>query len=169
VNRIRIRTAGAVLAAAGAVAATQLTFVGSASAADQEARTPKPAAMQTQSTGCPIKIVYTSRFYLNSSGWVKGDGLYFGLKNTSSRTIRNVKFNVQNVHNIRFGRSWAKGGVTTHKSSTGITVRDANLKAHKSLGVQAHTRLLNTNRYKVKFTIHGSGWSCSVNQGTWGN
>lgn len=149
----RKRTAAAVLAAAGALTATQLGLAGSASAA---------------TTGCPINLVYTSKFYLNGDHWVKGSGLYFGLKNTSSKSYKNVYFNVTDVKYVRFGNAYPSGGSISRKSAYTATVHTGTLKGKASLGMHIHTHLLNTSHYQVKFSVYGSGWSCAVKQGTWG-
>ncbi|GAA3089902.1 hypothetical protein ACFQ0X_04635 [Streptomyces rectiviolaceus] len=161
------RTTAAVLATAGALTAAQLGLAGSASAADAP-KAPKASAASAQSAGCPIDIVYTSRFYIGPGGWVKGDGLYFGLKNKSTKSFKKVTFTVSNVKNVRFGSAKAKGGKITHKTSKTVSVYDKSLKGKASLGVRVKTRLLNTRSYKVKFKVHGNGWNCAVNQGTWG-
>ncbi|MFG2502919.1 hypothetical protein ACGFSB_32525 [Streptomyces sp. NPDC048441] len=163
----RTRTTAAVLATAGAITAAQLGFAGSASAVDAP-KAPKASAAGTQSAGCPIDIVYTSRFYIGAGGWVKGDGLYFGLKNKSTKSFKKVTFTVTNVKNVRFGSAKAKGGKVSHKTTKTVSVYDKSLKGKASLGVRVKTRLLNTRSYKVKFAVHGSGWNCAVNQGTWG-
>ncbi|GGV22584.1 hypothetical protein GCM10010277_01680 [Streptomyces longisporoflavus] len=164
-NRTRMTTA--ILATAGALTATQLGLAGSASAADAP-KAPKASAASAQSSACPIDIVYTSRFRIGSGGWVTGDGLYFGLKNKSTKTFKKVTFTVSNVKNVRFGTAKAKGGKVTHKTSKTVSVYDKSLKGKASLGVRVESRLLNTRSYKVKFKVHGTGWNCAVNQGTWG-
>jgi hypothetical protein len=156
----RMRTSFGILAAAGIVTAAQLGVATGASA-----RTEAP-----QSAGCPIDIVYPSRFYVNSSGWVTDGGLYFAVKNKSaSKSFKKVTFTVTDVKNIRFGSATAKGGKVTHKTSKTVSVYTATLKKKTSLGVKVQTHLLNTSTYKVKFALHGSGWNCAVDQGTWGS
>ncbi|MFH8793604.1 hypothetical protein [Streptomyces sp. NPDC017941] len=163
-----MRTTAAVLATAGALTATQLGLAGSASAS-----TPAPSATASKvaprSAACPIDIIYTSRFYIGSGGWVTGDGLYFGLKNKSNKSFKKVTFTVTNVKNVRFGTAKAKGGKVTRKTSKTVSVHTTTLKKKASLGVRVESRLLNTRSYKVKFSVRGSGWNCAVNQGTWGN
>ncbi|WP_157168688.1 MULTISPECIES: hypothetical protein [Streptomyces] len=163
-----MRTTAAVLATAGALTATQLGLAGSASAS-----TPAPSATASKvaprSAACPIDIIYTSRFYIGSGGWVTGDGLYFGLKNKSNKSFKKVTFTVTNVKNVRFGTARPKGGKVTHKTSKTVSVYTKTLKKKASLGVRVESRLLNTRSYKVKFSVRGSGWNCAVNQGTWGN
>jgi hypothetical protein len=155
----RMRTTTAVLATAGLLTAAQLGLAGGAFAATQT-----PAG-----SGCPINLVYPTSFYIDSHGWVTGGGLYFGIKNKSTtQTFKNVSFTVTDVKNIRFGSARATGGKVTHKTSKTVTVSTGTLKKKASLGVKVQTHLLNTHTYKVKFTLHGSGWNCAVNQGTWG-
>ncbi|MGA4842285.1 hypothetical protein [Streptomyces sp. G45] len=175
----RTRSTAAVLATAGAITAAQLGLAGAASAASPSPRpsaqsvapqsTPKAAP---RSTGCPIDIVYTSRFYVNSNGWVTNGGLYFGIKNKSNKSFKKVSFTVTNVKNVRFGSAKAKGkgdGVKiTRKTSKTVRVYDPFLAKKASLGVKVNSRLLNTRSYKVKFEVRGQGWNCAVNQGTWG-
>ncbi|GHE56770.1 hypothetical protein GCM10018785_27500 [Streptomyces longispororuber] len=174
VNRTRITAAA--LGTAALVTVGQLGLAGTASASgdatQRSASADKPssaAPSATRSSGCPIDIVYTSRFYIGSGGWVTGNGLYFGIKNKSTKKFGKVKFTVTNVKNIRFGRATAKGGKITHKTSKSVTVYTKTLKGKAKLGVQVRTRLLNKNSYKVKFQVRGNGWNCAVNQGTWGN
>ncbi|MFE4411517.1 hypothetical protein ACIQFZ_33920 [Streptomyces sp. NPDC093064] len=153
-----MRTTVAALAAAGVVTAAQLGFAGAASA----------ATATPQSSGCPINIVYPSRFYVDHNGWVTNGGLYFGIKSKTTKQFKNVTFTVTNVKNIRFGTATPKGGKITHRTSQTVTVRTTTFKGKASLGFKVRTHLLNTRSYKVKFTLHGSGWNCAVNQGTWG-
>lgn len=156
----RMRTSFAVLAAAGVVTAAQLGLATGASAQAGAAR----------STGCPVDIVYPSRFYVNSGGWVTNGGLYFAVKNTSaSKSFKKVTFTVTDVKNIRFGSATAKGGKVSHKTSKTVSVYTTTLKKKTSLGVKVQTHLLNTHTYKVKFALHGTGWNCAVDQGTWGS
>lgn len=156
----RMRTTTTVLATAGLLTAAQLGLAGGAFAAAQA-----PA-----SSGCPIDLVYPSRFYIDSHGWVTNGGLYFGIKNKSTtKTFKKVSFTVTDVKNIRFGSAKATGGKVTHKTSKTVTVYTGTLNKKASLGVKVQTHLLNTHSYKVKFTLHGSGWTCAVNQGTWGS
>ncbi|GGR89519.1 hypothetical protein GCM10010252_30530 [Streptomyces aureoverticillatus] len=164
----RMRTSAAVLATAGAITAAQLGLAGSASAETAAPSASSASKVAPRSAGCPIDIVYTSRFYIGSGGWVTGNGLYFGLKNKSNKSFKNVKFTVTNVKNVRFGTAKAKGGKVTHKTSKTVTVYKKTLKAKASLGVQVRSKLLNKRSYKVKFSVRGSGWNCAVNQGTWG-
>lgn len=153
-----MRTTAAVLATAGALTAAQLGLAGAASA----------ATAAPQSSGCPIDIVYPSRFYIDSNGWVTNGGLYFGIKNKSTRKFQKVTFTVTNVKNIRFGTARAKGGTISHKTSKTVSVYTRTFKGKAGLGFKVRTRLLNTSVYKVKFTLRGTGWNCAVNQGTWG-
>ncbi|MFD5700075.1 hypothetical protein [Streptomyces lasiicapitis] len=163
-----MRTSAAVLATAGAITAAQLGVAASASASSAAPSASSASKVAPRSAGCPIDIVYTSRFYIGSGGWVTGNGLYFGLKNKSTKSFKNVKFTVTNVKNVRFGTAKAKGGKVTHKTSKTVTVYKKTLKSKASLGVQVRSRLLNKNSYKVKFSVRGNGWNCAVNQGTWG-
>ncbi|MGN5380364.1 hypothetical protein BIV25_30510 [Streptomyces sp. MUSC 14] len=155
----RMRTTTAVLATTGLLAAAQLGLAGGAFAA---AQTPK-------ATGCPIDIVYPSRFYVGSNHWVTNGGLYFGLKSRTASSFKRVTFTVTDTKNLRFGKARATGGRITHNSSTSVSVYAGTLKGKASLGMRIPTHLLNTRSYGVKFTLHGSGWNCAVNQGTWGN
>ncbi|WP_260327507.1 hypothetical protein [Streptomyces sp. Ag109_O5-1] len=149
-----------VLAAAGIVTAAQL---GLATGASARAEAP-------QSTGCPVDIVFPSRFYVNSSSWVTDGGLYFAVKNKSASTsFKKVTFTVTDVKNIRFGSATAEGGKVTHRTSKTVSVYTTTLKKKTSLGVKVQTHLLNTRAYEVKFELHGSGWNCAVDQGTWGS
>ncbi|MFJ9817971.1 hypothetical protein ACIRU3_22465 [Streptomyces sp. NPDC101151] len=155
----RTRTTAAVLATAGLVTAAQLGLGTAASAATQA---PK-------SNGCPIDLVYPSRFYVDSHGWVTNGGLYFGIKNKStSKSFKKVTFTVTDVKNIRFGTAKAKGGKVTKNTTKTVSVYTTTLKKKASLGVKVPTHLLNTRSYKVKFTLKGTGWDCASNQGTWG-
>ncbi|MFD9909809.1 hypothetical protein [Streptomyces sp. NPDC059063] len=172
----RSRTTTAVLATAGAITAAQLGLAGAASASTPTPRpsvqtvAPQSAPSAAANTGCPIDIVYTSRFYIGPGGWVTNGGLYFGIKNKSSKTFKKVSFTVTNVKNVRFGSAKAKGkgAKITRKTSQSVTVYDGTFKGRASLGVKVKSRLLNTRHYKVKFKVRGNGWNCSVNQGTWG-
>ncbi|WP_128376320.1 hypothetical protein [Streptomyces cavernae] len=157
-NRNRKRTTVAVLATAGTLTAAQLGLAGTASA----------ATASPQSTGCPINIVYPTRFYIDSNGWVTNGGLYFGIKSKTTESFKKVTFTVTNVKNIRFGTARPKGGKITHKTSKTVSVYTKTFKGKASLGFKVRTRLLNKNSYKVKFTLRGSGWNCAVDQGTWG-
>lgn len=161
----RMRTSAAVLATAGALTAVQLGLAGSASAATGPTA---PKAAPRAVAGCPIDIVYTSRFQVNREGWVTNGGLYFGIKNKSTKSFKNVTFTVTNVKNIRFGKATPKGGKVTRKTSQTVSVFDRSLKGKAKLGFRVNTHLLNNRHYKVKFTVHGTGWNCAVNQGTWG-
>ncbi|MFF4759516.1 hypothetical protein [Streptomyces sp. NPDC001292] len=154
----RTRTTVAALAAAAVVTAAQLGFAGAASA----------ATAAPQSSACPINIVYPSRFYVDRNGWVTNGGLYFGIKSKTTKKFKNVTFTVTNVKNIRFGSATPKGGKISRKTSQTVAVRTTTFKGKASLGFKVRTHLLNTRSYKVKFTLHGSGWNCAVNQGTWG-
>ncbi|MEU6772102.1 hypothetical protein [Streptomyces sp. NPDC046759] len=156
----RIRTTAAVLATAGVLTTAQLGLAGGAFAATQ---TPERA-------GCPLNLVYPSRFYIDSHGWVTNGGLYFGIRNKSTtQTFKKVTFTVTDVKNIRFGSAKATGGKVTSKTSKTVSVYTGTLNKKASLGVKVQTHLLNTHTYKVKFTLHGSGWNCAVDQGTWGS
>ncbi|MEV6114112.1 hypothetical protein AB0L59_16750 [Streptomyces sp. NPDC052109] len=156
----RIRTTATVLATAGVLTAAQL---GLATGAFAATRAP-------QSTGCPVDLVYPSRFYIDSHGWVTNGGLYFGIRNTSTtKSFKKVSLTVTDVKNIRFGSAKATGGKVTYKTSKTVTVYTGALNKKASLGVKVQTHLLSTRAYKVKFTLHGSGWNCAVDQGTWGN
>jgi hypothetical protein len=156
----RMRTSAAVLSAAAALTAAQLGFAGAASA----------STAAPQSSDCPVSIVYPTSFYVDSHGWVTGNGLYFGVKNKSTtRSFKKVTFTVTDVKNIRFGTAKAKGGRVSHRTSKTVSVYTATLNKKASLGVTVRTHLLNTHSYKVKFTLHGTGWNCAVDQGTWGN
>ena len=160
----RMRTSIRVLAVAGVLTAAQLALATGASA-----RTETGAAT-ARSTGCPVDIVYPSRFAVNASGWVTDGGLYFGVKNKSAATsFKKVTFTVTDVKNIRFGSATAKGGKVSHKTSKTVSVYTTTLKKKGALGVKVQTHLLNTRTYKVRFTLHGSGWNCAVDQGTWGS
>ncbi|MEU9477352.1 hypothetical protein [Streptomyces sp. NPDC048191] len=155
-----MRTTAAVLATAGVLTAAQLGLATGAFA----------ATSAPQRAGCPLNLVYPSRFYIDSHGWVTNGGLYFGIKNKSTTTsFKKVSFTVTDVKNIRFGSARATGGKITHKTSKTVTVYAGTLNKKASLGVKVQTHLLNTHSYKVKFTLHGSGWNCAVDQGTWGN
>ena len=156
----RTRLTVAALTATGVITAAQLGLAGAASAATTV--TPK------SSSGCPIDIIYTSRFYVDHNGWVTNGGLYYGIKSKTSKKIQRVTFTVTNVKNERFGSATAKGGRITHKTSQTVSVYTSTLKGKASLGFRVRTHLLNTRSYKVKLTLHGSGWNCSVNQGTLG-
>ncbi|ANP49818.1 hypothetical protein J2Z21_004669 [Streptomyces griseochromogenes] len=158
----RTRTTAAVLATAGLVTAAQLGLGTAASAAPHTARTP-------QAGGCPIDLVYPSRFYVDSHGWVTNGGLYFGIKNKSTtKNFGKVTFTVTDVKNIRFGHARATGGKVTKNTSKTVSVYASTLKKKASLGLKVPTHLLNTRSYKVKFTLRGTGWNCAVDQGTWG-
>ncbi|MGW3497386.1 hypothetical protein [Streptomyces sp. NPDC001020] len=157
-NRTRMTIAA--LTATGVVTAAQLGLAGAASAATTV--TPK-------STGCPISIVYPSRFYVDHNGWVTNGGLYFGIKSKSSKSFKKVTFTVTNVKNLRFGSATAKGGKISHKTSQTVSVYSSTVKSKASLGFKVRTHLLSTKSYKLKITLHGSGWNCAVNQGTWGS
>ncbi|MFF8942052.1 hypothetical protein ACF1A5_07180 [Streptomyces sp. NPDC014864] len=154
----RTRTTVAALAAAGVVTAAQLGLAGAASA----------ATAAPQSSGCPINIVYPSRFYVDHNGWVTNGGLYFGIKSKTSKSFKKVTFTVTNVKNLRFGTATPKGGKITHRTSQTVSVYTSTFKGKASLGFKVRTHLLNTHSYKLKFTLHGSGWNCAVSQGTWG-
>ncbi|WP_229881973.1 hypothetical protein [Streptomyces alanosinicus] len=155
-----MRTTATVLATAGLLTATQLGLAGGAFAATH---TPQRA-------GCPLNISYPTRFYVDSHGWVTNGGLYFGIQNKSTtQSFKRVSFTVTNVKNIRYGSAKATGGRVTQKTSQTVTVSTGTLNKKASLGVRVQTHLLNTHTYRVKFTLHGSGWNCAVNQGTWGN
>ncbi|MFB7455484.1 MULTISPECIES: hypothetical protein [unclassified Streptomyces] len=154
----RKRTTVAALAAAGVLTAAQLGLAGAASA----------ATAAPQSSGCPIDIVYPSRFYVDHNGWVTNGGLYFGIKSKTTKKIKNVTFTVTNVKNVRFSTATPKGGKISRRTSQVVTVRTTTFKGKASLGFKVRTHLLNTRSYKVKFALHGSGWNCAVNQGTWG-
>ncbi|MEU5577659.1 MULTISPECIES: hypothetical protein [Streptomyces] len=165
-----MRTSVAVLATAGALTAGQLGMAGAASASEGPSARAASAAPSAapRTAGCPIDIVYTSRFQIDRNGWVTNGGLYFGLKNKSTKSFKKVSFTVTNVKNIRFGRATPTGGKVTHKTSKTVTVYDKSLAGKAKLGVKVRTRLLNKNTYKVKFAVRGNGWNCSVDQGTWG-
>ncbi|MEV7128270.1 hypothetical protein [Streptomyces sp. NPDC093260] len=154
----RTRTTAAVLAAVGAVTAAQLGLAGTASASTAAPR----------SSGCPVNIVYPSRFYVDHNGWVTNGGLYFGIKSKTSKSFRKVTFTVTNSKNIRFGTAKATGGGISHRTSTTVSVSTSTFRGKASLGFRVRTHLLNTRSYQLKLTLHGSGWSCAVNQGTWG-
>ncbi|GAB1325895.1 hypothetical protein [Streptomyces sennicomposti] len=154
----RTRTTAAVLAAVGAVTAAQLGLAGTASASTAAPR----------SSGCPVNIVYPSRFYVDHNGWVTNGGLYFGIKSKTSKSFRKVTFTVTNSKNIRFGTARATGGGISHRTSTTVSVSTSTFKGKASLGFRVRTHLLNTRSYKLRLTLHGSGWSCAVDQGTWG-
>ncbi|MEU8955585.1 hypothetical protein AB0C93_14905 [Streptomyces sp. NPDC048518] len=160
-----MRTSAAVLATAGALTAAQLGLAGSASATSGPSA---PKASPRAVSGCPIDIVYTSRFQIDRNGWVTNGGLYFGLKNKSTKTIKKVTFTVTNVKNIRFGKATPTGGKVTRRTTKTVSVYDKSLAGKAKLGVRVRTHLLNTRSYKVKFAVHGTGWNCAVNQGTWG-
>lgn len=161
----RMRTSAAVLATAGALTAAQLGLAGSASAASGTAA---PSAAPRAVAGCPIDIVYTSRFQIDRNGWVTNGGLYFGIKNKSTKSIKKVTFTVTNAKNVRFGKATPKGGKVTHRTTKKVSVYDKSLAGKASLGFRVRTHLLNSRSYKVNFTVHGTGWNCSVNQGSWG-
>ncbi len=156
----RMRTSAGVLTVVGVVTAAQLGLAAGASA-----RTEVP-----QSAGCPVDIVYPSRFYVNSDHWVTEGGLYFAVRNKSAtKSFTKVTFTVTDVNNIRFGTARATGGKVTHRTSKTVSVYTATLKKKTSLGVRVQTHLLNTHTYKVRFALHGTGWNCAVDQGTWGS
>ncbi|MGW5198300.1 hypothetical protein [Streptomyces spiralis] len=156
----RTRTTVAALAAAGVVTAAQLGLAGAASAAP---------TVTTTSSGCPINIVYPTRFHVDHNGWVTNGGLYFGIKGKTSKSFKKVTFTVTNVKNLRFGSATAKGGRISHKTSRTVSVHTSTFKGKAGLGFKVRTHLLNTRGYKLKLTLHGSGWNCAVNQGTWGS
>lgn len=168
----RTRTTAAVLATAGAITAAQLGLAGAASASTPSPKTaPRSAAPSAapRVSGCPIDIVYTSRFYIDSHGWVTNGGLYFGIKNKSRASFKKVTFTVTNSKNVRFGSAKAKGGgKISHKTSKTVSVYKKTLKGKAGLGIKVRTHLLNKRHYKVKFAVRGNGWNCAVNQGTWG-
>ncbi|MFE0514896.1 hypothetical protein [Streptomyces sp. NPDC058964] len=154
-----MRMSATVLAAAGIVSAAQLGLAGAASA--------QPAA--ATSSSCPISLVYPSRFYVDSHGWVTNGGLYFGIKNKSTtKSFSKVTFTVTDVKNIRFGTAKATGGKITKNTTKVVSVYNVTLKKKASLGFKVPTHLLNTRSYKVKFTLKGTGWNCASDQGTWG-
>ncbi|WP_037851007.1 hypothetical protein [Streptomyces sp. NRRL S-340] len=155
----RTRTAVAALVATGVLTTAQLGLAGAASA----------ATVTQKSAGCPLDIVYPTRFYVDHNGWVTGGGLYFGIRSKTSRSYKNVTFTVTDVRNLRFGSATAKGGRISHKTSKTVSVSTRTFKGRASLGFKVRTHLLNTRNYKLKFTLHGSGWRCAVGQGTWGS
>ncbi|MEV6836212.1 hypothetical protein AB0N17_17145 [Streptomyces sp. NPDC051133] len=156
-----MRTAAAALTTAGLVTAAQLGLAGAASAAAE--------ATAPASAGCPLDLVYPSRFSVDSHGWVTNGGLYFGIRNKSTaKSFSKVTFTVTDVRNIRFGAATPAGGKVTHKTSKTVSVYASALGRKAGLGVKVRTHLLDFRSYRVKFTLHGSGWTCAVNQGTWG-
>ncbi|GAA2908196.1 hypothetical protein [Streptomyces mexicanus] len=157
----RTRTTVAALAAVGVVTVAQLGLAEAASAAT--------TAVTPRSAGCPVDIVYPTRFYVDHNGWVTNGGLYFGVKSKTGKSFKNVTFTVTNVKNLRFGSATAKGGRISHKTSQTVSVRTSTLKGRASLGFKVRTHLLNKRSYKLKLTLRGSGWNCAVNQGTWGS
>ena len=157
-NRTRMTIAA--LTATGLFTAAQLGLAGAASAATTV--TPK-------SSGCPIDIVYPTRFYVDHHGWATHGGLYFGIKSKTGKRIKKVTFTVTNVKNLRFGSAKAKGGWISHTTSQTVSVYTKTLKGKAGLGFRVQTHVLNTRNYRLKFTVHGSGWNCAVQQGTWGN
>ncbi|MFF1375644.1 hypothetical protein [Streptomyces sp. NPDC058308] len=160
-----MRTSAAVLATAGALTAAQLGLAGSASAASgPTAVKAAPRAV----AGCPIDIVYPKRFYYDAHGNVTNGGLYFGIKSKTTQSIKKVTFTVTNTKNIRFKKATPTGGKITHRTTKTVSVYDKSLKGKAKLGFKVQTRLLNTRSFGVKFTLRGTGWNCSVNQGTWG-
>ncbi|MEU6126190.1 hypothetical protein [Streptomyces sp. NPDC047123] len=160
-----MRTSAAVLATAGALTAAQLGLAASASAATGPAA---PKASPRAVSGCPIDIIYTSRFQIDRNGWVTNGGLYFGIKNKSSQSFKKVTFTVTNVKNVRFGKATPTGGKVTRRTTKTVSVYDKSFAGKAKLGVKIRTHLLNTRSYKVKFSVRGTGWNCAVNQGTWG-
>ncbi|MER6025605.1 hypothetical protein [Streptomyces sp. NPDC001851] len=154
----RMRATAAVLATAGVLTAAQLGLAGAASAATRT----------SAGTGCPVNIVYPSRFYIDSHGWVTNGGLYFGIKSNTSQSFKRVTFNVTNLKNVRFGHAKPTGGRITRNSSTSVSVYTGTLKGKASLGFRVPSHLLNTHSYQLKFSLYGSGWNCAVKQGTWG-
>ncbi|MFQ6142471.1 hypothetical protein HUT11_34375 [Streptomyces seoulensis] len=154
----RTRTTAAVLTAVGVLTAAQLGLAGAASAS-----TGAPL-----SSGCPVNIVYPSRFYVDHNGWVTNGGLYFGVKSKTAKSFKKVTFTVTNSKNVRFSTAKATGGGISHRTSQTVSVSTSTLKGKASLGFRVRTHLLNTRSYKLKITLHGSGWNCAVNQGTWG-
>ncbi|MFE0171759.1 hypothetical protein ACFWZ2_05535 [Streptomyces sp. NPDC059002] len=160
-----MRTSAAVLATAGALTAAQLGLAGSASAATGSTA---PKAAPRAVAGCPIDITFPKRFYYDAQGNVKNGGLYFGIKNKSTKSIKKVTFTVTNTKNLRFKKATPTGGKVTHKTSKSVSVYDKSLKGKAKLGVKVQTQLKNFNSYGAKFTLHGTGWHCSVNQGVWG-
>ncbi|MCF3135232.1 hypothetical protein IPZ69_33915 [Streptomyces olivochromogenes] len=155
----RMRTSATVLATAGLVTAAQLGLASVASA-----QTSAPT-----SSNCPISLVYPSRFYVDSHGWVTNGGLYFGIKNKSTtKSFSKVTFTVTDVKNIRFGTAKPTGGKITKNTTKVVSVYTLSLKKKASLGMKVPTHLLNTHTYKVKFTLKGTGWNCASDQGTWG-
>ncbi|MFD5544738.1 hypothetical protein ACFWIJ_44840 [Streptomyces sp. NPDC127079] len=155
-----MRTSFGALTAVGVVTAAQLCLAAGASA-----RTEAP-----QSTGCPVDIVYPSRFYANSGHWVTNGGLYFAVKNRSAtKNFTKVTFTVTEVKNIRFGTAAPTGGRVTRRTPTTVSVSTTTLKKRTSLGVRVRSHLLDTHAYEVKFALHGTGWTCAVDQGTWGS
>ncbi|MGY5056934.1 hypothetical protein ACWDFR_23160 [Streptomyces sp. 900105755] len=153
-----------VLVVAGVLTAAQLALATGASARAEN------GAETARSTGCPVDIVYPSRFAVNASGWVTDGGLYFGVRNRSTaKSFQKVTFTVTDVRNIRFGTATAKGGNVSHRTSKTVSVYTTTLKKKGALGVKVQTHLLSTHTYKVRFTLHGSGWNCAVDQGTWGS
>ncbi|MDF3299033.1 hypothetical protein [Streptomyces tropicalis] len=154
----RTRTTVAALTAAGIVTAAQLGLAGAASA----------ATAAPQSSGCPLSISYPTRFYVDHNGWVTNGGLYFGIRSKTSKSYRNVTFTVTDVKNIRFSTANPTGGRISHRTSQTVSVATSTFKGRASLGFRVRTHLLNTHSYRLKFTLHGSGWNCAVNQGTWG-
>lgn len=156
----RMRTSLGALTAVGAVTAAQLGLAAGASALTEA----------PQSTGCPVDIVYPSRFYANSGNWVTNGGLSFAVKNKSAaKNFTKVTFTVTVVRNIRFGTAVPTGGKVTHRTSTTVSVSTATLRKRTSLGVRVRSHLLDTHTYEVKFALHGTGWNCAVDQGTWGS
>nr|BFD81032.1 hypothetical protein StreXyl84_04330 [Streptomyces sp. Xyl84] len=155
----RTRTAVAALVATGVLTTAQVGLAGAASA----------ATVTQKSAGCPLDIVYPTRFYVDHQGWVTGGGLYFGIRSKTSRSYKNVTFTVTDVRNLRFGSATATGGRISHRTSKTVSVSTRTFKGRASLGFKVRTHLLNTRNYKLKFTLHGSGWRCAVNQGTWGS
>ncbi|MFI2644144.1 hypothetical protein [Streptomyces sp. NPDC018610] len=153
----RTRTA-AVLATVGAVTATQLALAGAASA----------STVAPRSSSCPVSIVYPSRFYVDHNGWVTDGGLYFGVKSKTAKGFKKVTFTVTNSRNIRFSTAKATGGRISHRTSQTVSVYTSTLKGKASLGFRVRTHLLSTRSYKLKLALHGSGWNCAVDQGTWG-
>ncbi|MFJ2769956.1 hypothetical protein [Streptomyces sp. NPDC087300] len=164
-----MRTSAAVLATAGALTAVQLGIAGPASAAvGQHAPKAAPKAAPSAVTGCPIDIVYPKRFSYDARGNVTNGGLYFGIKNKSTKSIKKVTFTVTNVKNLRFSTAKPTGGKITHRTSKTVSVYDKTFSGKAKLGFKVKTRLLNTRSYGAKFTLRGTGWQCAVNQGTWG-
>lgn len=161
-NHARIRKSAAIAVGVATLGLGQLALSGGAFAADGSS-SPKPfTSNSTGSTtsGCPVDWWHASELEYSPSTFKISDGLYFGVENTGTAALSNVKVTVK-FTNIHATGATATGGKVDTWSASGGTASAASVAAKKRLVLNFSGYLTKgAHNQDVTVTVSGPGINC---------